>query len=361
MTVWQDKTGKYNRTWIYKFQHQGRQYFKSGFETKREAAAAESEHRKSLKNPSSETSITLSELCEMYLDHCQGRFRHNTIRQKIFVYRSMIRFIGSDMPCDAIKPRMVEAYLASQLEARGPKAANRDLRDIKALFAWAAKHDLCAVPGIRLMDPYPEGKTIKYVPPVEDFNRVLMVAHGDDRDLLLVLYHTAGRRGEILERLSWEDVNFEGRYVRLHTRKRKGGSMQGRTVPMNETLYEVLWRRWQNRRKDSPFVFTSSKTGGRYSREAKKGLMTRLCRQAGVKPFTMHAIRHLVASILSDSHKASPRQIQSFLGHQRIDTTENYLHEIRPMDDVAGVLDTPAEPHLKNKNRSESRSGSRGQ
>lgn len=58
-----------------------------------------------------------------------------------------------------------------------------------------------------------------------------------------------------------------------------------------------------------------------------------------MKTFTMHAIRHLVASILSDSHKASPRQIQAFLGHQRIDTTENYLHEIRPMDDVADVLD----------------------
>lgn len=56
-------------------------------------------------------------------------------------------------------------------------------------------------------------------------------------------------------------------------------------------------------------------------------------------PFALQAIRHLVASILSDSHKASPRQIQAFLGHQRIDTTENYLHEFRPMDDVAAILE----------------------
>lgn len=205
----------------------------------------------------------------MYLDNCQGRFRENTIRQKIFVFKSMIGFIGSDVPCDALDTRMVETYLSDQLQGRGPKTANRDLRDIKALFNWAGKRGLCAAPDISLIEPYPEGKTIKYIPPVEDFNRVLMVAHGDDRDLLFVLYHTAGRRGEILERLTWDDVNFEGRFVRLHTRKRKGGSLEGRTVPMNKTLYDVLWRRWQNRRKDLPFVFTSAKTGGRYSREAK--------------------------------------------------------------------------------------------
>lgn len=204
----------------------------------------------------------------------KATLRHNTIRQKAFVYRSLVGFIGDDFPCDTLPKTTVAEYLAKRQQESGSKAANRDLRDLKALYTWALKWGLCPLNPVALIEPYPEERTAKYVPPVEDFNRVLLQAMGDDRDLLLVLYHTAARRGEILERLTWDDVNFEGRFVRLHTRKRKGGSLEGRTVPMNKTLYDVLWRRWQSRLKDFPFVFTSPKTGGRYSREAKKGLMT---------------------------------------------------------------------------------------
>jgi len=338
MGIWKVETGRYAGLWTYKFQYQGRQYKKRGFKTRRDAEKARNEHRQELQAPKT-TNMAFSELCNAYLDFCQGRLRDNTIRQKAFVYRSLVGFIGEDFRCDNLPKVTLAEYLARRRQEKGSKAANRDLRDLKALYSWALKWGLCPLNPVALIEPYPEERTAKYVPPLEDFNRVLMAAQGDDRDLLLALYHTAGRRGEILERLTWEDINFENRYIRLSTRKRKGGNLEWRTLPMNETLYSVLWRRWNNRDKNSPYVFTSRKTGGRYSREGKKGLMRVLCRRAGVKEFTFHAIRHLVASILSDSHKASPRQIQSFLGHQRIDTTENYLHEIRPMDDVAAVLD----------------------
>jgi len=44
-------------------------------------------------------------------------------------------------------------------------------------------------------------------------------------DLLTVLYHTLGRIGEVL-RLNWEDINFEKKWVRLSTRKRRGGELE---------------------------------------------------------------------------------------------------------------------------------------
>lgn len=57
-------------------------------------------------------------------------------------------------------------------------------------------------------------------------------------------------------------------------------------------------------------------------------MMANLCTRAGVKPFTLHSIRHHVASILNDSGKASMKQIQTILRHRRQATTENYLHAI---------------------------------
>jgi integrase len=56
--------------------------------------------------------------------------------------------------------------------------------------------------------------------------------------------------------------------------------------------------------------------------------MRTLCKRAAVKPFGFHAIRHMVASILNDTHKVSEKRIQKILRHQSQRTTEIYLHSL---------------------------------
>jgi len=70
-------------------------------------------------------------------------------------------------------------------------------------------------------------------------------------------------------------------------------------------------------------------------------LMENLCARARVKSFTFHSIRHHVASILKDSGKATVPQIQKFLRHRRMTTTENYLHDLSPeVREMADILDS---------------------
>ena len=335
MGVFQETSGHRKGLWLFKFMLNGRQHKRVNFRTKREALAAEAALRRELARPETPgpTVTAFSGICESYLDFCQGRFTQNTIRQKAFVYRSLVGFIGFDFDAATLTAETVEAYLAKAHEARGPKAANRYLRDLKALYHWASRRGIVSAAELLKVVAYPEDRPRKYVPTVEDFNRVLLQAMGDDRDLLLVLYHTAARRGEILERLTWDDVNFDGRFVRLHTRKRRGGNLDGRTIPMNQTLHDVLRRRWISR-IESPFVFP-----GCQSRESKKRLMRDLCAKAGVKPFGLHAIRHMVSTVLADGGKATPRQIQALLGHQRFETTEKYLHELAAVGGITDALD----------------------
>jgi integrase len=154
----------------------------------------------------------------------------------------------------------------------------------------------------------------------------------NERDFLDVLYHLLARRSEIV-RLSWEDVNFGQRWVRLYTRKRRGGELQEDYHPMNDTLYHVLHNRWKRRDKTSPYVFQFSGHKMRY-------MMKRLSNRARVKPFGFHAIRHHVSSILDDYGKASMKQIQKLLRHRRQATTESYLHSIEAsVYEVVRILD----------------------
>ena len=56
--------------------------------------------------------------------------------------------------------------------------------------------------------------------------------------------------------------------------------------------------------------------------------MRGLCKRAEVKEFGVHSIRHMVASILNDTHKVSKKKIQKILRHQSQRTTEIYLHAL---------------------------------
>jgi hypothetical protein len=71
---------------------------------------------------------------------------------------------------------------------------------------------------------------------------------------------------------------------------------------MNAELEIVLRDLWQKRRQDE-WVFWNPMTGGRYT--DRFDLMRRICKRAGVRPYTYHTIRHFVASYLYDKRKAS--------------------------------------------------------
>jgi integrase len=201
----------------------------------------------------------------------------------------------------------------------GDKTENRDLHDLKALYNWGLRQGV--IEGRNPCNPiqkYPEEPYRPYVPPPEDIDKVWMAATANERNFLDTLYHLLARKSEVA-RLTWEDVKFEQRKVYLYTRKRRGGELQEDYLPMIDTLYHVLHNRWKRRDKTSPHVFQFTKRQLRY-------MMKGLCERARVKPFGFHAIRHHVSSVLTDSGKASMKQIQKLLRHRRQSTTENYLH-----------------------------------
>ena len=194
-------------------------------------------------------------------------------------------------------------------------------------------------------------KKVKYIPPQEDIDRVIAEATPDVQDYLWAIRDTLGRMSEI-NRLTWEDVDVKQLTVTLYTRKKRGGHLTPRKVPMTLRLHNILKRRHADRKRGIPWVFwhefTSSKTGekGIGPFTERKKIMRTLCKNAGVRYFRFHALRHASASVM-DSKNVPIGAIQRILGHENRRTTEIYLHSIGGSErDAINVLEAESEKSL---------------
>ena len=146
-----------------------------------------------------------------------------------------------------------------------------------------------------------------------------------------------------INRLTWQDINLNERFIVLYTRKKRGGHLTPRKVPMTDRLFRILERRLLSRESEKPWVFWHhywSKKEKRMItgpfRERSKFMRT-LCRKAGVQYFRFHAIRHSGASVM-DSISVPIGAIQRILGHENRSTTEIYLHSIGDIERRAMVM-----------------------
>jgi integrase len=138
-----------------------------------------------------------------------------------------------------------------------------------------------------------------------------------------------------INRLKWDDVSLGEGYLVLYTRKKKGGHLTPRKVPLTKRLADILQKRFKTREKSTPYVFFSYYKDWKTKkwivapfRHYRKTILKTLCKRAGVRRFTFHALRHAGASIM-DHNNVPIGSIQKILGHENRSTTEIYLHALR--------------------------------
>ena len=238
------------RGWFVRFMLDGEIYKKEGFPTKSEAAEWEENERYRIKHPEQSTPtmipLTFARVSNKYLATYSSDFHQkNTYRQKAFVFRTFITFLQEDPVIEDLTPPDFTKYLKARKDANnmamlnedkltqkqkefleaysflvrrhgsdGNKVANRDLKEFKALFAWANRQTIIQHNPVINLEPYPEEETPRYIPPVEDIDRVILAATDWELDFIQTVYHTLGRLSEIL-RLSWKDINLEKRTVTI--------------------------------------------------------------------------------------------------------------------------------------------------
>ena len=338
--------------WRYDFTLKGSRYTEAWFKTKRIALQAESRRRQELKNPVpvmqsgiSLTDITFLTLVNKRLDHVKAYNSERHYTDHIYMARRWVKE-WNGLTCSEVDTESIRTYLLKRFRKTSGYTANKDLRLLRALFNFAihpSREWLVDNP-TKGIEFFPVEKKIKYVPPKEDVLRVIFVADADTRDYLWTIALTLGRMSEI-NRLTWQDVNFEERSVILYTRKKRGGHLTPRKIPMCDRLYDLLKQRYEKRDKRKPWVFWHRYFDRKDRKWVNKPykdrsqIMRFLCKRADVPYFRFHALRHFGASML-DREGIPIGIIQRILGHENRTTTEIYLHSIGNAErDAIGVFD----------------------
>jgi len=324
--------------WRYDFTLKGERYTETWFKTKKEAVQAEAKRREELKNPrpapAVPTDMAFLELVNLRLDHVKAYNSARHYQEHVYMARRWVKKWGN-LSCSELSQQMLERHILERSEV-SPFTANKEIRYLRSTFNFGKKRKLTPYNPIDGISFLPMEKKVKHVPTPEDIDKVITQANPETQEYLWTIRETLARISEI-NRLTWDDVNLEERFVILYTRKKKGGHLTPRKVPMTQKLFEILSKRLRERDFDKPWVFwhtyTSSKTGetidGPY--QDRKKFMRTLCKKAGVKYFRFHALRHAGASLM-DSSNVPIGAIQRILGHENRTTTEIYLHSIGEME-----------------------------
>lgn len=143
-----------------------------------------------------------------------------------------------------------------------------------------------------------------------------------DRAIYELMYATGMRVSEIVK-LKVDEVDLEAR--KLLVRQGKWG--KDRVVPLSKVAVEFLRRYINARRVKSGCVFVCEK--GPLTTAAVNHRFQKWAQRTGVwkKGLSTHSIRHAVATHML-AGGADLRWVQELLGHESIETTVRYTHEL---------------------------------
>ena len=308
------------RPWFYKFDLDRRTYKESGFLTKAEAENAEARAR--IKAGSAPTRMEFSQMVNLRLDYVQAYCTPDHYRKNISRLKRFRDWGGLDL--QAISPDLIRTRMVDLSQIMSKALANKHLVTLRSVFEQAVNDGFLGRNPCRGVKFLPVARVIKYIPPATDIEKVLALASPLDRAYLTAIWQLAARVREV-NNLTWEDVDFQRRQVRLWTRKKSGGHRTPRLVAMNDRTFQALkFAQWQ-RAAGNPYVFPNPRTGKPWDYRGK--FFDTLCRRAGVRECGYHALRHAKASELADQGQSLP-YIRDFLGHEDISTTSLYLQSL---------------------------------
>lgn len=255
--------------------------------------------------------------------------------------------LGSLRMCD-IKPYHCMNVL-NKMKEKGRKASTIDQVKIvmHIIFEYALENEIVRV--------NPVTKSVKIATKITPFvdsrfltrqEQIIFLEEAKNHkyyDEFRFVLETGIRYGE-LTGLQWGDIDFDrrrlticrqGSYLEDHGEFVVGPpkSEKGyRELYLTDTALEIL----KGRKKTSIYVFTTP-SGEHVHRSYYNRMLTRICKKCGIRPFSIHKLRHTFATRCIESGM-KPKTLQKILGHSDVTITLNYYVHVGD-DEIAREME----------------------
>jgi len=158
----------------------------------------------------------------------------------------------------------------------------------------------------------------------DEYTKILSLAGGNPRDYAIFqIFLQTGVRVSELCFLTIEDVDLTA--GQLHVREGKGQS--AREIVLEKKAILAVKRYLQVRPDALSDVLFLNRYGEPLGDRGVRKLVAKYTKDAGItKKISPHSFRHTFATSKAESGKVSPFQLQQWLGHRNLNTTQIYVH-----------------------------------